>query len=124
MGSGINGRAIDFAKSGRLFLNKGNWNGRQIISEDWVTESTSPDPKDTRPWDSDEEWEEANGYYKYLWWGKPVAKGSYDYVARGHFGQRIYVSPRNNAIVVRFGFTDEGVDSWDDILATVIAKMK
>lgn len=25
MESGINGRAIDFAKFGRLFLNKGNW---------------------------------------------------------------------------------------------------
>jgi CubicO group peptidase (beta-lactamase class C family) len=42
-GSGINARAIDFAKIGRLFLNNGNWNGIQIISEKWVNESTTPD---------------------------------------------------------------------------------
>jgi CubicO group peptidase (beta-lactamase class C family) len=32
MESGINGRAIDFAKFGRLFLNEGNWNGVQLVS--------------------------------------------------------------------------------------------
>jgi CubicO group peptidase (beta-lactamase class C family) len=40
---GINARAIDFAKIGRLFLNNGNWNGKQIISKIWVNESTRPD---------------------------------------------------------------------------------
>ena len=43
MESGINARAIDFARIGRLFLNNGNWNGKQIISEKWVNESTRPD---------------------------------------------------------------------------------
>jgi hypothetical protein len=33
MESGINTRAIDFAKIGRLFINNGNWNGKQIISK-------------------------------------------------------------------------------------------
>jgi CubicO group peptidase (beta-lactamase class C family) len=36
----LNARAIDFAKFGQLFLNNGNWNGKQIISERWVIEST------------------------------------------------------------------------------------
>jgi CubicO group peptidase (beta-lactamase class C family) len=31
--SGINAKAIDFAKIGRLFLNNGNWNGKQIIGK-------------------------------------------------------------------------------------------
>ena len=34
----LNARAIDYAKFGQLYLDKGNWNGRQIISERWVTE--------------------------------------------------------------------------------------
>jgi len=123
MQSGINARAIDFAKFGRLFLENGNWNGNQIVSKGWVAESTSPDPDDTRPWRSDVGWEEANGYYKYLWWGMPNADGTYDYVAQGHLGQRIFVSPRKNAIVVRFGFTDEGVDNWAEVLAGVIAPL-
>ena len=40
MESGINARAIDFAKIGRLFLNNGRWQGEQVISEPWIAEST------------------------------------------------------------------------------------
>ena len=43
MESGINARAIDFAKFGRLFLNKGSWNGAQLIPAEWVDESTRLD---------------------------------------------------------------------------------
>src|SRR6266540_3017864 len=49
MESGLNARAIDFAKLGQLFLDDGRWNGKQVISKQWVTESTSPDPRDRRP---------------------------------------------------------------------------
>ncbi len=31
MESGINARAIDFAKFGRLYLNRGKWNGKQVV---------------------------------------------------------------------------------------------
>jgi hypothetical protein len=50
MESGLNGRAIDFAKFGSLFLHQGTWNGQQLISKEWVIESTAPDPTDTRRW--------------------------------------------------------------------------
>ena len=40
MESGINARAIDFARFGRLYLNEGAWEGRQIVPADWVAEST------------------------------------------------------------------------------------
>lgn len=33
---------IDLAKIGRLYLNKGDWNGKQILSKDWVEKSTTP----------------------------------------------------------------------------------
>jgi len=39
MESGIDGRAIDFAKLGRLMLNRGQWNGAQIVSSGWVDAS-------------------------------------------------------------------------------------
>lgn len=35
--------ARDYAKFGRLFLNNGNWEGQQIIDEDWVARSVQPD---------------------------------------------------------------------------------
>jgi CubicO group peptidase (beta-lactamase class C family) len=113
MTAGINGRAIDFARFGRLFLNRGSWEGQQIISESWVLESTSPDPTDNRRWNSYPEWQaEHNGYYKYLWWGMARPDGGYDYSAHGHHGQRIYVAPQEDIVVVRFG-TSEGDVDWD-----------
>jgi CubicO group peptidase (beta-lactamase class C family) len=124
MASGINARAIDFAKLGRLFLNYGNWNGTQIISPEWVYESTSPDSGDQRVWHSDIGWKESSGYYKYQWWGRFNADGSYDYVAQGHLGQRIYVSPQEHMVIVRFGTDEGGVDEWADVFRSIIVNVQ
>jgi CubicO group peptidase (beta-lactamase class C family) len=43
MEAGLNARAIDFAKLGRLFLEQGSRDGRQVISPEWVAESTGLD---------------------------------------------------------------------------------
>jgi CubicO group peptidase (beta-lactamase class C family) len=118
--AGINARAIDFARFGRLFLQNGNWQGRQLISGSWVLESTSPDTADNRPWHSYAEWQQSGGYYKYLWWGKFRQDGGYDFAAHGHLGQLIYVAPREHMVVVRFGLEDGGVDWWDDVARSVI----
>jgi CubicO group peptidase (beta-lactamase class C family) len=124
MQSGINGRAIDFARFGRLFLNNGNWNGRQIISEAWVVESTSPDVHDQRPWHSHTDWKTENGYYKYLWWGRILPGGSYEFAAQGKRGQWIYVAPQEKVVIVRFGLDWGGVDSWAEVFQGVIAKVR
>jgi len=123
MESGLNARAIDFAKFGRLFLERGNWNGRQIISARWVTQSTAPDPADHRPFLSYRDWKDAGGYYKYMWWGMPTPDGGYYYSARGHLGQLIAVFPEERLIIVRFGLSEGGVDSWDRVIETVAAKV-
>lgn len=39
---GLNATAIDLAKIGRLYLNNGNWNGQQIVSEEWVNNAATP----------------------------------------------------------------------------------
>ncbi len=92
-----------------------------------MTESTAPDPNDHRTWHSNAwfiHWKEANGYYKYLWWGKLKPDGSYDFMAQGKRGQWIVVSPQERLVVVRFGTDDEGVDAWEDVIESVIAKVK
>jgi CubicO group peptidase (beta-lactamase class C family) len=106
MESGINARAIDFAKFGRLFLNNGAWEGKQIVSQEWVSRATSPpiilDYEDYYSEYSDYIFEDGQGFYKYFWWGLKRNVG-YDYFALGNHGQFIYVSPEKKLIIVRFG---------------------
>lgn len=97
----LNARARDFAKIGRLYLNKGNWNGKQIVSEKWVEESTKVDRSEGSP-----------RYYQYQWW-LPSDQG--DYMAQGILGQYIYVHPEKNLIIVRMG-KKEGKASWWKVL--------
>jgi len=106
MESGINGRAIDFAKFGRLFLNNGNWDGTQVLPTDWIVESTRPDTGSVGYYP----------YYKYAWESKTHGESDYDYYAEGHHGQEIYVSPYKNLIIVRNGKAyGEFGQYWPDI---------
>lgn len=101
MESGINGRAIDFAKFGRLFLNDGNWNGAQLVPAGWVEESTRLDTTtDPVP------------YYQYFWWVNPDASGHH-FFASGNHGQKIYIVPEKDLIFVRFGKSDP-YRHWED----------
>lgn len=43
--SGLNISAIDLAKIGRIYLNKGKFNNKQIVSEKWIEQSLTPDSK-------------------------------------------------------------------------------
>lgn len=100
----INARARDYAKIGQLYLNQGNWNGKQIVSEDWIAQSTKIDT--------------TNGsvaYYQYQWW-LPTQTG--DFMAQGILGQYIYVHPEKNLVIVRLG-TNEGKADWWEILSTL-----
>jgi CubicO group peptidase (beta-lactamase class C family) len=96
----INARARDFAKIGRLYLNKGNWNGKQIVKETWVNESTKVDTTAGSAW-----------YYQYQWW-LPTKNG--DFMAEGILGQFIYVNPSKNMIIVRLG-KKHGDVSWSKL---------
>jgi len=105
MESGINARAIDFAKFGRLFLNNGVWDGVQVVSSDWVFEATQADTGlDYEAYYYDDFlFADGRGYYKYMWWGMQRDKDDYDFFALGNHGQLIYISPQANLILVRFG---------------------
>ncbi len=105
----LNARAIDFAKFGRLYLNNGNWDGRQIIPQHWVAESTIRDPNDRRPWETFSRWQDEGGYYKYFWWGVSQASGDYSYMGIGTYGQFIFVSPKTRVVIVRMA-SDDGID--------------
>jgi CubicO group peptidase (beta-lactamase class C family) len=105
METGVNARAIDFAKFGVLFLNGGSWQGHQVISKDWVNESTRPlFPPNYADYYSD--WYEllpGEGHYKYMWYSLVREGDSYDFAAEGDKGQFIYVSPQKKLVIVRNG---------------------
>jgi CubicO group peptidase (beta-lactamase class C family) len=103
MESGINARAIDYARFGLIFLHEGLWNGAQILPEAWVRESTEPLRPDPRTWETMRELPVHNVYYKYHWWGIHNPDGTYDFYAHGRYDQVIYVAPRKNVVIVRLG---------------------
>lgn len=92
--------ARDFAKFGRLYLNMGIWDGRLIIPEGWVRESTRIDTVDGSAWN-----------YQRLWW--LVARGRPDFMANGHLGQFLYVNPSAGTIIVRLGRSMGGLSRED-----------
>ena len=112
----LNARAIDLAKFGRLYLNDGNWDGKQIVPENWVAESTVRDPNDHRPWETFSRWQDNGGYYKYLWWGISRGKSDYSYMGIGTYGQFIFVSPKTKVVIVRTADKD-GIDPpyWREV---------
>jgi len=105
MESGINARALDFAKFGRLFLGNGQWDGRQVISLDWIAASTRPGnaPAPANYYPSEFIFKDGKGFYGYMWWGIERPDGEADFFAIGNYGQFIYVSPEKNLIIVRNG---------------------
>jgi CubicO group peptidase (beta-lactamase class C family) len=112
MESGLNARAVDFAKFGRLYLNKGNWNGVQVVPEAWVIESTAPEPDEDRPQVGEVQLPKPEGYYQYHWWGTKRENGLYDFTAVGHLGQYIFVRPDKNLIIVRLGAETKTGVNW------------
>jgi len=120
MESGINARAVDFAKFGRLFLHDGNWNGVQVVPMEWVAESTQADTSiDYENYYYDDFiFADEKGYYKYMWWGIQRDDQNYDFMAMGNHGQIIYISPQKNLIILRFGESYGGfgsVQGWVDM---------
>ncbi len=84
----------DLAKLGYLYLHGGKWEGKQIISKDWVTQSLTPFVKASGPFD-----------YGYKWWLYPrTEKGKYIWMGRGFGGQRLMVFPEENMIVTFTGW--------------------
>ena len=84
----------DLAKIGYLYLHDGMWDGKQIVSKDWVKQSVAP------LIDAEE------GYkYGFKWWLFPRTDAQrYVWMARGFGGQRLMVFPEEDLIVVFTGW--------------------
>jgi CubicO group peptidase (beta-lactamase class C family) len=94
----FNAVARDYARFGQLVLNKGKWGEKQLVSEKYIHDATTPasylkDPtENNNPVD----------YYGYQYWifnhkGMSIAQQN------GLFGQYVYVIKEKDAVVVRLG---------------------
>lgn len=97
MGGGLYLRPRDQLKLGQLYLNGGTWNGKRLVSREWVSESTrvhatfTPRP----PFDTD------HGY-GYAWHSRPLQYGGQtyrDYYAAGNGGQYVIVIPSLDLVI-------------------------
>lgn len=130
----LNARMVDFAKLGKLMLNQGNWNGNQLVSREWVKQSTQAFP-------------ENYFVYSYQWWhtqamldsnqvqpnqahyminvrkpngslSRAAVVASGDYFAEGILGQYIYCYPEKNIIIVRMG-KDYNFNHWPQLFKRI-----
>lgn len=85
----IASNARDFAKFGKLYMQGGMWNGKQILSTAFVFLSINPRFKDSPQ-------------YGYGWW-LSTYKNKHIYYMRGHLGQFVIVIPEDELIIVRLG---------------------
>ena len=94
-----------FARFGQLFLQEGRWGDEQVVSSEWVAQSTAPSS--------------TFAGYGFQWWLSSV-EGTDLYAARGHDGQYIYVVPSLDLVVVRNGSygKDDGPAVADPNLVT------
>lgn len=87
----------DFARLASLYLNKGNWKGRQLIDSTYIMQSTTPSGL------PDIHTKEATDFYGFQWWVVPSYKGVSSFYMRGILGQYIIAIPSLDMIVVRLG---------------------
>ncbi|KAF5062811.1 Beta-lactamase [anaerobic digester metagenome] len=106
----------DYARFGLLYLNNGNWQGEQILPENWVAYSTTA----------------ANGsdrsYGAFFW----LNQAGIDYPdvprdmfsCRGHDGQFIYIIPSKELVIVRTGFSKNGEFDHNGFVAGIVDAIK
>lgn len=91
-GNGLVLTPRDMAKIGLLYLNDGEWDGKKVLSQDWVKESTTKS--------SEERFIGVGGsYYGYQWYIDEI-DNHYVYYAQGAFGQFLYVIPELGIVIV------------------------
>ena len=100
--------ARDLARLGLLYLRGGVWNGRRILSEEWIDFVRAPAPATA----------ERGNFYGGHWWLVPDDRADVPpdaYSTAGNRGQYVIVAPSHDLVVVRRGldYGRQGFDRWD-----------
>ena len=111
---GLNMRTRDYARFGQLFLQNGRVNGRQIVPEAWVADST----RASAPTAPDE-----LGYGFQWWIPKNAIPG--EFMAQGIYGQFIYINQQAGVVIAvnaaDVKFLNDGVEDRNILIYRAIA---
>lgn len=94
---GLNITARDYAKLGQLYLDSGRWQGQQIVPEEWVIASITPDAPHLMPGIRNNA--KFKDGYGFQWW-IPFG-GDDEFNAQGIYGQFIYIDPDQKVVIVK-----------------------
>lgn len=133
-GSGNNDKHIQIsareaARFGLLYLNNGNWNGRQLLTTEWVKLATQAHVPADLPWAHPESEIDGRGVYGFNWWvNAKLASGQRKlpgappgtFWAAGFNNNKCFVIPEWKMVVVRLGLDGNVPDQvWSDFVAKV-----
>ncbi|MCC7520240.1 MAG: serine hydrolase [Flavobacteriaceae bacterium] len=107
--------ARHWGKLGLLYLHKGNWNGEQILSESWVQYVSTP-CKDSKGEYGAHFWLNAGGIL-------PDAPRDM-YSMQGHQGQKVYIIPSKDMVIVRMGLNEETEIDFNKMLKEIFGALK
>ncbi|MEN8789586.1 MAG: serine hydrolase [Flavobacteriaceae bacterium] len=104
----------DWARFGLLYLNKGNWQGEIVFEPAWVDYVTQPT-------------DHSEGKYGAHFWLN--AQGKYPdvpkdlYSANGHQGQRVYIIPSKELVIVRTGLAESPFFDENTFLSDILSAL-
>lgn len=114
-GYGLRVRTQDILNFGQLYLQKGEWQGKQLVSSEWIREATK---KQVDSQDNDSDWGQGYGYQ--FWRCKPTGGV---YRGDGAYGQYCIVVPQKRTVIAITSETkDMGASMqlvWDHILPAI-----
>ena len=102
----------DWAKFGLLYLNRGNWNGEQIIDSTWVDYVSTPTNTSNGRYGA-QFWLNAGGHY-------PDAPRDL-FSANGYQGQYVFIIPSRDLVIVRMGLMEEPEFDVNGLLRDVVS---
>ena len=105
----------DWSKFGLLYLHKGNWNGEQILNENWIKYTATPTNT-------------SNGQYGAQFWlnagGRfPDAPKDMFYCS-GYQGQMIAIFPSHDLVIVRMGLKEDPEFDFNGLLSGIVGSLK
>lgn len=114
--------AGDLARFGHLFLNEGNWAGKQLIGASWVREATRVQVPLSIPNALAISNRKGSGIYGYHWWPNGITPSgkrrwpdapSCTYSRSGHNNNYLFIIPAWKMVIVRLG-----LDGREDQITT------